>query len=141
MSWIQIKMINSSVSPDWWKDMIRHFVNVGDEMEIRCWREETAEIGQASMYGEPLKAGNEVSVKGTVTPHLLAELLTEEPTDKNIYNKMTKYFTINVNNKTRTFSSEHYGTELYISGVSDDIAFISRVLEPYGDFFSISMSE
>jgi len=141
MSWIQIQMIDSSVSSDWWKNLIRHFVNVGNEMEIRWWREETAEIGQASMYRETLNDGNEVSVKRTVTPHLLAELLTEELTDKNIYNKMTKYFTINVNNKSRTFSSEHYGTEIYVSGASDDITFILRVLEPYGDFISISMSE
>lgn len=84
---------------------------------------------------------HEVSIKGTVTPQLLAELLTEEPTDKNIYNKMTKYFTINVKNRSYIFGSEHYGTEIYVNGTVDDIVFISNVVEPYTDSFSVDIGE
>ena len=141
MGYIHADMVDYSVSSEWWKKLIRHFANVGDEMEIRCWKEETVEISRAAMYGVPSEEGYEVSVKGTVTPHLLAELLADEPADKDIYNKMTKYFTIRVYRKSRIFSSEHYGTEIYLSGADDDISFISKVLEPYGDCFSVGISE
>ncbi len=141
MGWIHVDVVDQSVSSEWWRELIRHFANVGDEMEIRCWKEETIEISRATMYGAPSEDGYEVSVKGTVTPHMLAELLAEEPTDKDIYNKMTKYFTINIYHKSRIFRSEHYGTEIYLSGADDDISFISKVLEPYGDFFSVGIGE
>ncbi len=141
MGWIQMQMVDGSVQSDWWKELIRHFVSVGDELEIRCWKEETAEVQHASIYGEPSEDGYEVSVKGVVTPQLFAELLAEEPVDKEIYNKMTKYFTVRVRNASRTFSSEHYGTEIYANGASDDLAFISNVMEPYGNRFSIGAGE
>lgn len=80
----------------------------------------------------------EVSIRGTVTFELFAELLTEEPIDKKIYNKMTKYFTINTKNELCNFSSFHYSTEIYINGVpSDDITFFSKMIGPCEDCFSI----
>ena len=78
---------------------MEHFVKVGDAFEIRCWREEAAEIGEASLYGTAVADRYEVSVKGSVTEELLGKLLTEAPADKSIYNKMTKYFTIHVRNQ------------------------------------------
>ena len=68
MGCIHADMVDYSVSAEWWKKLIRHFANVGDEMEIRCWKEETVEISRAAMYGAPSEDGYEVSVKGTVTP-------------------------------------------------------------------------
>ena len=85
---------------------------------------------------------NEVSVKGVVTAELLAELLSEEPSDKSIYNKMTKYFTINVENDKCFFCSAHYGTEMYLEKVSDaDISFFESVVKQYDDFFSVSVDK
>lgn len=98
MKKIWVQMIDNSISSDWWKQIISHFIKENDDFEIRCWREERAEIAQASLYGAATDDGYEVSVKGVVTKRLLDELLTEEPTDKSIYNKMTKYFSINVKN-------------------------------------------
>ncbi len=141
MGWIYVQMVDGSVQSNWWKELIRHFVSVGNELEIRCWKEEAAEVQQASIYGEPSEDGYEVSVKGVVTPQLLAELLAEEPVDKEIYNKMTKYFAVTVRNASCTFSSQHYGTEVYASGASANRAFISNVLEPYGNRFSIDAGE
>lgn len=142
MSRIQLQMIDNSVSLDWWRELVQHFVSSGDELEIRCWKEETEEIQQASFYGEPMEDKYEVSIKGTVTAELLTELLMENPADRNIYNKMTKYFTINVKNKLCDFGSYHYGTEVYINDVSDDdIAFFSKTMERYSDCFSISIEE
>ena len=58
-------------------------------------KEETVDIQQASLYGNPIDDNYEVSIKGVVSEQFLSELLSENPTDKSIYNKMTKYFTRN----------------------------------------------
>jgi len=140
MGSISIQMIDNTVSSYWWKELVRHFVRAGNDFEIRCWKEETDEIQQASVYGIPEDDQNEVSVKGIVTEELLKELLSEEPTDKSLYNKMTKYFTINVNYGCLSFCSAHYGTEMYLEGVSDeDLFFVHQLLDPYGDGFSVNM--
>ena len=83
----------------------------------------------------------EVSIKGSVTKELLEKLLIEEPTDKSIYNKMTKYFTIHVENDLCNIWSEHYGTEMVIDVISDaDIEFLEKVMSQYSESFSIRIS-
>ena len=120
---------------------MEHFVKAGDAFEIRCWREEAAEIGEASLYGTVVADGYEVSVKGSVTEELLGKLLTEAPADKSIYNKMTKYFTIHVENDLYNLWSEHYGTEMVIDVISDaDIEFFEQVMKQYSESFSIRIS-
>ena len=57
---------------------------------------------------------------------------------KNIYNKMTKYFTIHIKNDLCDIWSEHYGTEMVIDIVNDsDIIFFKQVMEQYPESFSI----
>ena len=142
MGVIGSQMTDNRISSDWWRKIVEHFVNVGDAFEIRCWKEELDEIRQASLYGNPTEDRNEVSVKGVVSAKLLAELLSEEPSDKSIYNKMTKYFTINVENDKCFFCSAHYGTEMYLEKVSDaDISFFESVVKQYDDFFSVSVDK
>ena len=46
-----VQMIDESISSQWWKTIMKHFVKIGNEFEIRCWREEVAEIESASLYG------------------------------------------------------------------------------------------
>lgn len=89
MKSISIQMIDHSVSSEWWKTFIHHFIRVGDGFEIRCWKEETQEISQAKRYGAATDDGNEISIKGVIVDGLLIELMEENPTDKEIYNKMT----------------------------------------------------
>ncbi len=136
---ISLQMIDHNISPFWWKALVKYFVQAGDSLEIRCWREEADEIQKASQYGISSMDGNEISIKGTVTEDFLTELFSENPEDKSIYNKMTKYFTINTENVRHKFCSAHYGTELYIIGVSDaDIAFFKNVMKEYSeDDFSV----
>ncbi len=142
MGVIGLQMIDNRISSDWWRKVVEHFVNVGDAFEIRCWKEEVDEIRQASLYGNPTEDRNEVSVKGLVSGELLAELLLDEPSDKSIYNKMTKYFTINIKNKKCFLCSAHYGTEMYLERVSDDdILFFESVINQYDDCFSVSIDK
>jgi len=139
MGAISLDMINNRISSFWWKELVKRFVQVGDTLEIRCWKEEADEIQQASAYGRPVEDNYEISIKGVVFESLIVELLSEKPTDKSIYNKMTKYFTINVEHGQRKFCSAHYGTEMYLMGVTDgDIEFFKHVMSAYSqEDFSI----
>lgn len=141
MSQISLQMIDKSVSSHWWREVVTHFFRAGDALEIRCWKEEEDEVRQASKYGTPAAENYEVSVKGIVTAKFLEEILSDEPADKSLYNKMTKYFTINVERGPLRFCSAHYGTEMYIEGASaEDISFFQKVMAPYEDdeYFSVS---
>lgn len=142
MALIQLQVTDGSVPSDWWKKLVRHFVKTGDPLEIRCWKEESEIIRQASLYGTAAEDGFEISVKGTVTPGLLEELLAEGQLEKGLFQQATRYFTIHTQHASLHFWSEHYGTELYIDGASsDDISFVSSVISPYADCFSIHMEE
>lgn len=120
---------------------MKHFVRVGDRYEIRCWREESDEIRQASLYGCAVDDGYEVSIKGTMTKELLEKILTDAPTDKSLYNKMTNFFTIHAENELCDIWSAHYGTEMYIDISSDgDIEFFEQLMKRYPESFSIGIS-
>ena len=41
---ISLQMIDHSITSFWWKELVKYFVQVGDKLEIRCWKEEFAEI-------------------------------------------------------------------------------------------------
>lgn len=119
---------------------MRHFVRAGDSFEIRCWREEISAIENASWYGVSAADSYEVSIKGVVTDGLLKEWLTEEPTDKTIYNKMTKYFTIHVENDLCKLWSEHYGTEMAIVVTAEnERVFLEQVMGQYPEAFSVGI--
>ena len=51
MAGISLQMIDKSVSSHWWREVVKHFLRVGDALEIRCWKEEEEEIRLASAYG------------------------------------------------------------------------------------------
>lgn len=141
MKEVALQMVNRRINSDWWKELIKYFLRVGDSLEIRCWKEESDEIQQASRYGNLTDDNYEVSIKGIVSEQFISELLSENPTDKSIYNKMTKYFTINVEREGIKFCSAHYGTEIYLIDVSDkDVSFFKNVIKAYTkDDFSISI--
>ena len=39
-----VQMIDYSISSQWWRTIIRHFIKEGDAFEIRSWKEEADEI-------------------------------------------------------------------------------------------------
>lgn len=137
-----VQMIDAGVDDSWWNALIRHFVSPGDAFEIRCWREELEEVKKASPYGKLSLAGfrnQEVSIKGRVSPNLLRQLIEDKPRDKDIYNKMTGYFTINIENHRCKLSSAHYGTEVYLDIFhEEDQAFFGGLMANYGDDFVLA---
>ncbi len=80
--------------------------------EIHCWNMEQEEIDRALLFGEVKESCWKYGkiIKGIVTPEFTNYILnTPKSTDTEIYNKMTPFFTIALDNG---FGSEHYGTEL-----------------------------
>ena len=75
MGEIRLQMIDSHISSHWWQELVKYFVNVGNSLEIRCWKEESEEIQQALQYGNLTEANYEVSIKGIVTKEFLTFVL------------------------------------------------------------------
>lgn len=120
----------------WWNELIRSCVRIGDPFEIHCWYDESEAIMQALRFGhkETTTWHGGTVIKGRITREFIG-FLTEspKPTDTEIYNKMTPFFSIFFGNR---LYSEHYGTEMTISkSVKENQAKISGILEevePYG---------
>ncbi len=142
MKCIAVQMIDLRISSDWWKAIIRCFIKENAKLQIRCWNEELSEIEQASRYGTPHVERNETCIDGVVCSDFLDELLNSaKPEDKTIYNKMTMYFTIIVSDGKNIFESAHYGTELYIVTLSENLNQFNEIMKPHIDSFSISITD
>ena len=120
----------------WWNDLIRACVRIGDPFESHCWYDETDAVQQALRFGhkEPSTWHGGTVIKGTITREFLRFLLdAPKPTDTEIYNKMTPFFSIFFGKR---LYSEHYGTEMTISkSVKENKAQIAGILdevESYG---------
>lgn len=94
-----------------WKRRMTEKLKTATRFEIHCWPDEEQWYLLALNYGaEKNTTWNGKIVSGSVTPAFCDMLLgLEEPTDKEIENKFTPFFSIFLDNG---FSSEHYGTEL-----------------------------
>lgn len=95
-----------------WKNIMAQKLKTASSFEIHCWNEEVEEIKAALRYGGLKETGWGYGkvIAGTVTERFVCELLAApKPSDTEVYNKMTPYFSIFLDNG---FSSEHYGTEL-----------------------------
>lgn len=133
-----IQVTRSIHHKKWWNDLIRACAVIGDSFEIHCWYDETDAMMQALRFGH-----KEVSswhggtvIKGRITREFLS-FLTEapKPTDTEIYNKMTPFFSIFFGNR---LYSEHYGTEITISGnVRENRDRIDRILKDVESFSSV----
>lgn len=97
-----------------WLEAISEAVKMARHFEIHCWNEETEWVELAQKYGtlkdSTWKYGK--IIVGEVTPEFTNMLLgTEKPKDTEIYNKMTPFFNVFLDDN---FQSCHYGTEIYI---------------------------
>lgn len=95
-----------------WKNIIARQFEASRSFEIHCWQDELEAIEMALRYGsiKPSDWLGGVVIEGDATPEFCGFLLSlPKPTDTEIYNKMTPFFNIFLDNG---FCSEHYGTEL-----------------------------
>ena len=95
-----------------WKEIMSEQLKTAKTFEIHCWNEDQEEIKMALQFGEIKESRWKYGkiIQGYVTPEFVSYVLNiPKPTDTEIYNKMTQFFTIALDNG---FWSEHYGTEL-----------------------------
>lgn len=102
----------SSSSNEEWRGIMKEKLRSAKRFEIHCWEEEQREIEAALRFGTVKETGwcyGKV-IEGAMTEELTDYLLSlPKPRDTEIYNKMTPFFSIFLDNG---FSSEYYGTEL-----------------------------
>ena len=97
-----------------WKRILETQLRQAASFEIHCWAEEMEEIAAALHFGQRKETDWQwgTVIAGAVTPAFIDFLLSlPKPTDTEIYNKMTPFFSLFLDTG---FSSEHYGTELYL---------------------------
>jgi len=98
-----------------WLELITEALKNAKHFEIHCWNEETDWIEFALQYGTLKESDWRYGkiIEGEVTPEFVSMILDmPQPTDVEIYNKMTPFFSIFLDNYD--FQSCHYGTEIYI---------------------------
>lgn len=128
-----IQLISRIDNNKWWKELFKHYVQKGKKFEIRCWDEEKESIVLISKFGtvEKSKTTKEIIISGEITNDFIELILNEEmPKDQNIYNKMTQFFTINID---EAYSSCHYGTEIYIE---EDEEFAKKILDEVKQYWT-----
>ena len=92
-----------------WMDLIAGYLKTAKTFEIHCWNEEQEWITLALQYGK--------IITGTVTTEFSKMILEQpKPGDVEIYNKMTPFFNIFLDD---VFQSCHYGTENYYKLVKE----------------------
>lgn len=97
-----------------WLAHITPALETAGTFEIHYWSEEEEWIELALRYGklkdDDWRYGKIIT--GDVTPEFIQMLLgLSKPTDVELYNKMTPFFNVFLDDK---FQSCHYGTELYV---------------------------
>ena len=98
-----------------WLELITDTLKTSKCFEIHCWNEETEWIEFALQYGTLKESDWRYGkiIEGDVTPEFVKMILEmPKPTDVEICNKMTPFFSIFLDNYD--FQSCHYGTEIYI---------------------------
>ena len=98
-----------------WLELITEALKTAKYFEIHCWNEETDWIEFALQYGTLKESTWNYGkiMEGEVTPEFVDMILgMPKPTDVEIYNKMTPFFNIFLNDTN--FQSCHYGTEIYM---------------------------
>ena len=94
-----------------WRQVMEGNLRESARFEIHCWAEETEALEAALRFGAPADTGWQwgTVVRGAVTPGFIRYLLSLPKPARDVYNRMTPFFTIALSNG---FWSEHYGTEL-----------------------------
>lgn len=96
-----------------WRALLESYLKQAKHFEIHCWNEEPVWIELAMRYGKREETDwlHGTIVTGTVTDAFREMLLgLPKPLDTEIYNKMTPFFQIFLDDD---FQSCHYGTENY----------------------------
>ena len=100
-----------------WLELMTEAFKGAKSFEIHCWNEENEWIEVALKYGNLKESDWKYGkiVAGNVTKEFIDMILSmPKPQDIEIYNKMTPFFSIFLDEYD--FQSCHYGTEVYVKG-------------------------
>lgn len=97
-----------------WRVVMERKAQGAENFEIHCWDQDEEGMELALQYGvyKDVNWPNGKVITGQVTEefiHMLTHL--PKPESNDLYDKMTPFFSIFFDNG---FSSEHYGTEMYV---------------------------
>lgn len=138
-SLIEIQMVDNSLKDNqYWIKLICMFATVGLKFEIHCWKEEKGEINAALKFGKVKLTDWEFGtiIEGVIDDKFIDMLhQTTKPSDTEIYNKMTPFFSIFFENG---FSSEHYGTEFHILPAPVDDADFTALMNQLREYAVIN---
>lgn len=110
--YVEMKSISFDSYEEYQEFLVR-YLNKAKTFEIHCWNEEEEWITLASRYGKIKRSNWQYGkvIEGEVTLEFTCMLLSlTKPQDTKIYNKMTPFFNIFLDD---VFQSCHYGTEIY----------------------------
>ena len=96
-----------------WLERISVYLKTAGTFEIHCWNEETEWIELALQYGKEKDSSwkHGKIIAGEITEPFIEMLVNlPKPMDTEIYNKMTPFFNVFLDDQ---FQSCHYGTENY----------------------------
>ena len=97
-----------------WRVVMERKAQGSETFEIHCWDQDEEGMKLALQYGEykDVSWSNGKVITGQVTEEFI-HMLTHQPKPESndLYDKMTPFFSIFFDNG---FSSEHYGTEMYV---------------------------
>ena len=97
-----------------WRVVMERKAQGAENFEIHCWDQDEEGMELALQYGvyKDVNWPNGKVITGQVTEEFI-HMLTHQPKPESndLYDKMTPFFSIFFDNG---FSSEHYGTEMYV---------------------------
>lgn len=133
---ITIQITEKGHERKWWKELFSLYLKEGEPFEIHCWKNEKEEIASARKYGSLEETNWEYGevIKGILTAEFIQGLLECKCTEDDVYEKLTPYFTLQVEG----ICSEHYGTEIYIEKIPKDRETFQRILDSTASFASVS---
>ena len=98
-----------------WLELMTEVLKDAKTFEIHCWNEEKEWVEEALKFGTLKKSDWKYGkiIEGDITAEFITMILgMQKPEDVDIYNKMTPFFSIFLDEYN--FQSCHYGTEIYV---------------------------
>lgn len=102
----------------WWLVAVRHISAHATSFEIRCWPDEPEAIETGRRFGTQVEntETQELVFKGQMTEEFQRLLFT-----RYLCSDCLQWFTLNLyRGETMLFSSEHYGSEMYLHNLTEE---------------------
>lgn len=129
--------IPENESYEYWVPLMENFIEQSNAIEIHCWNEEKDIIKETALLfinnAEIVKEDNLTIIKGSITEEISNHLLYE---NLNTIGRLKWFSIFLIKNNAPVFQAEHWGTEFFVSDISEETAaFIKSVMPTGTDFY------